>query len=186
MANMFANKTVKAIPQDLWACRKPDPTASNLHVWAERLERTGKIIATLLIIAGVFCSVILGVSAADATRGDEDWLVFLGVFLGSGAAWTVIALLVYSLYHASALRIDALACIVQNTNISANVALYTAQENDPPIDAPEPEVTEPTKAPVTRSASPDRSSSVRFGWRCTCGAENNALSQCCKSCGKYK
>ena len=194
MENMFSNKVTKPLPKTLSDCTKPDPTASNLHVWAERLEAWGKFAFISLIVIGSICSIVLGCVAGEAAYYDTQVVAFAGAFLGSAVFWAGVAFLEYCSYHAIALLVDSLACIVQNTNISANVALYTAQENDPDELPADPGTSSPpvgSRATQATTSSfykkaPAVSHPSNQTWTCTCGQKNNDNDRFCKGCGKYK
>jgi len=53
-------------------------------------------------------------------------MAFVCSFAVSAFPWALYAFLEYCLYHAIALLISALACITQNTIITADIALFTA------------------------------------------------------------
>ena len=176
MSNMFSGKVSKKVPQTLSECVKPDPTASNLHIWAERLESWGKTLFILLIIIGAITSVVLGVVAADAAHYSDEILAFLSAFFASALAWALIAFVEYLTYHVFALLTSALASIVQNTIISANVALLTASQEFSCEDSSE-ELPEETL--VSTAANPTDC------WICkSCGQHNKKTASFCVACGK--
>lgn len=166
MSNMFSGKVKKPIPYSLASCTAPDPTATNLHIWAERLESWGRCLFIFLIAAGVIISLICGFSTADAYYRDAV-PAFIGAFILSAASFALIAFIEYCTYHVLALFISALACVVQNTIISANVALFSAsQEFDVSESASEDNSLE--------SDTPDETPAAPFsGWiRKSCGQHN--------------
>ena len=188
MANMFSNKVTKPIPKTLSECTKPDPTASNLHIWAERLERWGQILFWFFVVAGIILSI-----AAFFTEGYYDETAGLAALISTALNWALSAFIEYCAYHVLALLIDSLACIVQNTNISVNVALYTAKPSEGEDAAPTPAsnpVTVSGKPPIHRGNESSRNAPIvkrTVGpWSCSCGQTNADTDQFCKNCGKFK
>ena len=137
MENIFSGKTSKRIPQTLSDCVQPNPTVSNLHLWAERLENWGHILFCIIVVIGLLVSFYVASLAADEAYGSEEGIAFVFAFSVSALAWALCAFLEYCGYHAIALLISALACITQNTMITADIALLTAlQQTDGASDGP--------------------------------------------------
>lgn len=126
MENIFSNKTHKRVPQTLFECTQPDPTATNLHLWAERLENWGHILFCIIVFAGIFLSFSAALTAADEARYNEETSAFFSAFTINALLWALCAFLEYCTYHCIALLISALACITQNTIVTADIALFTA------------------------------------------------------------
>lgn len=198
MANMFSGKSEKQIPKTLSECTSPDATASNLHIWSERLERLGKILFWLLIILGTLFAILSSVETVEVPGyyySKSKTTFHFEIFLSSMLQIGIYAFIEYCAYHVLALLISALACITQNTIISANVALYTAA-----MDIPHPETVQSTtptsapKAPVfmdkktdTFSQSSDSTTLPNSTWVCKdCGANNSSNYGQCKKCGKFR
>ena len=178
MSNMFSGKVKKPIPHSLASCTTPDPTATNLHIWAERLESWGRCLFIFLIAAGVIISLICGFSTADAYYRDAV-PAFIGAFILSAASFALVAFIEYCTYHVLALLISSLACIVQNTIISANVALFSASQefgsDESSFEADVPETDIPDETPAAPSS----------GWICkSCGQHNKQTAAFCVACGK--
>ena len=129
MKNMFTGHSQKKVPKTLNDCIKPDGVSSNLWIWAERLEKWGSVLFGLIIIFGIINMISTGVTTYQEIDilGDEDAATLATVFavLTSLFTYALYAFLEYCAYHAIALLIGALASIVQNTNVSANLALYS-------------------------------------------------------------
>lgn len=129
MKNMFTGHSQKKVPKTLNDCIKPDGVSSNLWIWAERLEKWGSSLFVLIIIFGIINTISTGVTTYQEIDilGDEDAATRATVFAVSTSLFTyaLYACLEYFAYHAIALLIGALASIVQNTNVSANLALYS-------------------------------------------------------------
>ena len=118
---MFSNKSKKTVPQTLSECIQEDATVTNLHGWAERLEKWGSTLFIFLIIIGIIFTISNTVEIADI----DDEMVF-STLITTAATWGLYAFIEYCTYHVLALLISALASITQHTIISANVALYEA------------------------------------------------------------
>ena len=192
MANMFSGKSEKRIPRTLTECTQPDATASNLHLWAERLEKWGKILFWFLIAWGVINAVSTSIAEEIEYYGlhndrisqttSFDWNLFIVSLVQTGLS----AFLEYCAYHVLALLVSALALITQNSIVSANVALYeamgkgTANSNvSAPAESPAP-TTPAFHKPVSTPAPAGM-------WECKfCGTHNSMISSQCKKCGKYK
>ncbi len=139
MANMFSGHTNKEIPKNMDDCIKPDSVSTNLWVWCERLEKWGKILFWILLIGGLILSISSSIvekeviireatywsDAETEVRTTFDFELFIPLLLDTA----LYAFLEYCAYHIIALLVGALASIVQNTKISANVALYNTTYN---------------------------------------------------------
>ena len=156
MTNMFSGKSIKQIPKSLAECHQPDATATNLHFWAERLERWGQRLFIVLIIAGIISTVLDTMAMIDV---NDDMV--LSVFITSAITWALYAFIEYCTYHVLALLISALASITQSTIISANVALYEAAKNDP---TPAPVRSSVSHRPVSGTDSTDSTKDDVFVW----------------------
>lgn len=127
MKNLFTGQYKKRVPKTLNECIKPDGVSTDLWKWAERLERFGAIIFYSIIILGSIIAIAIGVNVYKGYSViDEDEAIlmsFLSIVI-SVFAFAISAFVEYCIYHSVALLIGALASIVQNTNISANLSLY--------------------------------------------------------------
>lgn len=164
MANMFSNHTKKKIPQNISDCVKPSSVSTNLWIWCERIERLGKILFWGLIIFGVVFAIISSVTTEEVMRGgayyswtETDTTFNFGLFITSLLQFSVYAFIEYCSYHVLALLVGALASIVQNTDISANIALLNATTKGTSTDAKDGTATNvkkvtnpPKKAKVTQ------------------------------------
>lgn len=155
MKNIFKGNSQKKVPKTLNECIKPDGVSMNLWSWAERLEKWGSVLFKLIIVYGIINTIYSCVTAYQETViwGEEDiaiLAVFFAILKGS-FIYTLYAFLEYCAYHAIALLLGALASIVQNTNISANLALYStkAKSGDKFIDEPDENEIEPETEDVT-------------------------------------
>ncbi len=129
MANMFSGKSKKQVPKTLDECVQPDRVSTNLWVWAERIEKIGVIVFVFLIVFGIINTISTGITTyreVDAIGiGDEAAVATVLAVFTSLFSTALYAFIEFCAYHAIALLIGALASIVQNTNVSANLALYS-------------------------------------------------------------
>ncbi len=182
MANMFSGYTQKEIPKNMEDCIKPDSVSSSLWGWCERLEKWGKILFWVLIIGGLILSISTSivekeVVVEEATYWSEaeteirktfDLEIFIPLLLETA----LYAFLEYCAYHIFALLIGTLASIVQNTKISANIALYRAFPN-PDIKRQESNKKEEHHETTKKEESTTKTDTHK--WRCAnCG---NFISQ---------
>lgn len=126
MANMFSGNEKKEIPTDLSQCVQGSPVASNLWVWAKRLETLGKVLFWLILIFGLIETAGM-IDTVKSTRAEEAQ-VFDLVF-SQIVKYTFSAFIEYCAYHVLALLIGSLASIVQNSKVSADVALLEASRH---------------------------------------------------------
>jgi len=121
MANMFLGNQEKKIPKNMDDCIKPDYVSTNLWCWCEWIEKWGKIVFWVLIVA----EIILSLEASI-----EHKKIDIEIFIPSLLEAALYAFLEYCAYHVLALLVGALASIVQNTKITANISLYTSAKNE--------------------------------------------------------
>lgn len=121
-------KVTKFIPNSLKACYQEDPVSSNLWTWSERLTLCGRIILIVLIVIGFISTIIDGIVAYDMSYSTGG-SVFIAI-ITSLVSWTLYAVIEYFTYHVLSLLIAALASIVENTRISADVALYSKAKEE--------------------------------------------------------
>ena len=202
MANIFSGKTNKQIPASLNECTREDPTVSNLHIWAERLETWGRILFWGLISVGIFVTLITTIEAYELLEEldksvDLNELALAGmeipsvweVFLSNLWKWGLYAFLEYCAYHALALLISALASITQNTIITANVSLFkasggsAASETAPQTDTtPKSTINNMPPRTYNRPTTP-----LPNMWECKhCLTYNKNEYGQCKNCGKFR
>ncbi|MBQ3541982.1 MAG: hypothetical protein IJA45_02530 [Oscillospiraceae bacterium] len=210
MKNMFSGNDKKSIPNTLDECTRIDAVSNNLWIWSERLENWGRILFFLLVVIGIISTIAEGVSTHELLQElgkeiDPQELAALGykipsvfdVVLVSLFMWGLYAFLEYCAYHVLALLIGALASITQNTIITANAALLTANMQ-PNIPKTTPQETtaktnsatstqaapksEPPRKIVTRPTPPPPGM-----WQCkNCGTNNKDNYSQCKQCGQYR
>ena len=184
MSNMFSGKEQKQVPQSLSECTAQDKTATNLHIWAERLEKWGSILFGLLILVGIISTITQTIEVADI---NED-LAF-SACITSLITWGLYAFIEYCAYHALALLVSALASITQNTIITANVALYEASKNEPkaaPVQSA-PKFSAASFSTDSFTPIPKGPAPTANTWVCkNCGTSNKKEYGQCKKCGQYR
>ncbi len=172
--------TEKKIPKSLKDCYVTDAVSYKLWYWSDWLEVWGGRVLIALIVIGIISIIAQAVQIADI---NED-LVFITV-ISSLVKWAIYVFIEYCAYNVLSLLIASLATIVQNTRITANVAIYNTakEEGILPEDSEDP-ITNSGYS-LTKRARP-RTDSNGF-WFCEeCGTRNEAKALHCKDCGKYK
>ncbi|MBE7036253.1 MAG: hypothetical protein E7403_03050 [Ruminococcaceae bacterium] len=116
----------RKFPASLEECKKVDSVSESLWTWVEWLKKWGKIILILLIVVGI-------ISAVGKYNEVNEINVDSGVAMMSAVtsllSWALYAIIEFFAYNALALLLSALASIVQDTRITANVALYRAAKD---------------------------------------------------------
>ena len=120
MSNPFKTKDRMYIPRDLEDCCVTDDAASELWRIAELVESWGAFLLIAILVLGTVVSIGITSFMSKIAEGSG-----FTAFLCSAIVWGVLAVLVYAGCHLISLTIRAFASIVQNTRVSANVALYT-------------------------------------------------------------
>ena len=144
-SNMFKGEEIKNIPDKLENVLVADKVSYNLWIWAKRLETLGKVLMTLLIIAGVILAFTSSYVEKEVPVEDESSYSYYyddyeeeteikkvfdaEMFFTVIADTALYAFIVYCSYHVLALLIGALASIVQNTKITADIALLEAKKD---------------------------------------------------------
>lgn len=123
MSNPFIEPDHKSIPRDLDECRLIDRTSRELWKISSLVETWGVIILIAILILGTIFTVGAVVLMSDLVEGSG-----FATFICSAAIWGISGFIVYVFYHLISLAVRALAAIVQNTTISANVSLYEANK----------------------------------------------------------
>ncbi|MBQ6997585.1 MAG: hypothetical protein IJN60_04335 [Oscillospiraceae bacterium] len=194
MANMFSGKSDKYIPKTLEECTERDATATNLHIWSERLEKWGKILFWFLIIYGVLTAITTSIITEEVVHGtyyqwtETETTFNFVIFLTSIAETVLYAFLEYCAYHVLALLVSSLALITQNTIISANVALYEASHcaTANATITPDEVATASSSHPQTHTNKPNTPPTPGT-WACKhCGTNNSTNYSQCKKCGKFR
>lgn len=121
--SLFQGSTDKELPKNINDCVKPDKVSKCLWAWASRIETWGYIIFWLLIIAGIVGAISDFLQANEVLDESECIPILITSLLTNG----LIAFLEFCAYNAVALLIGALASIVHNTNITANLAIYNTE-----------------------------------------------------------
>lgn len=125
MINPYTDKERMSIPRDLNDCCSADSTSRELWRIAEKVESWGVFLLIGIIILGLIISVGTATTANEMFDGSA-----FSAFMYSAIIWIIIAIIEFIGYHLIALFIRAVASIVQNTRVSANVALYTTYKSE--------------------------------------------------------
>ena len=138
MTTMFSENKKKRIPKSFKDCYRTDSLTNNLWEWCERLEKIGLFLFWVIIVVGVISTIVAcaetvnafgGLSGAEIRylqeSGTEIPNVFI-VFIKNALLWALYAFIEYFTYHVLALLVGSIASIVQNTRITADLALYNA------------------------------------------------------------
>lgn len=202
MKTMFTEFKKKTIPQSLSDCYKNDSITDNLWLWCERLEKFGKILFWFIIVGGIITAFATSFSTETVTKGtyytytDTETEFNIALFITSLLRTALYAILEYCAYHAIALLLAALASLVMNTKITANIALYTNAKKEPKTakeshikeknSVEEEEAKEIKKLKEEQEKFVADSCANRDSWLCPeCCRENSANSTKCK-CGYVK
>lgn len=140
MENMFSGAQNKKTPKSVKECLKPDPVSTNLWIWCQRLETLGKILFWIILIGGIILSIItalvkveVGGTYYSRTETQFDVIIFFTSLVETG----LYALIEYCVYHMIALLVGALGSIVQNTKLSADLALYRSSLGEDKLNLPD-------------------------------------------------
>ena len=113
------------IPKSLKECYEEDSVSVNLWHWSDWLKSWGGKVLGVLIVVGIIFTIAEAIQVADI---DKDLVVF--TVINSIIIWGLYAFLEYCAYNVLSLLVAALASIVQNSKISANIALYSAAKDE--------------------------------------------------------
>ena len=114
----------KRIPKSLEECYEEDVVSKDLWMWSQRLVEWGKEVLGTLIVIGSISTIIDAVEMADI---NEDLVIY--TVISSITTWGLYSLIEFCTYNVLSLLVTALASIVQNSKITANVALYNAAKD---------------------------------------------------------
>ena len=114
-----------SIPKSLEECYEEDSISKELWQWSEWLKSWGLKVLGLLIVIGIISTIGDAVQMADI---DEDLVIY--TVISSIISWGLYAFIEFCAYNVLALLIAALASIVQNSKIAANVALYSTSKDE--------------------------------------------------------
>lgn len=168
----FRNRTI-TVPTTFKECYQEDSVSRGLWSWCETIEKLGNILFYLIIVCGLITSFMGSNTKRIDYYGDVESEFNFVLFLTSMIVWVIYAVLAHVAKDLSVLMISSLATMVQNTTVTAKVALYNASKNG--------EV-EDNKTSVARN-----NTYTGKEWVCKkCGAKNPEYQMTCKDCGEYK
>lgn len=117
------NNAMDPIPQNLDQCKQRDNVSSGLLEWANTVISIGQAIMAIVLIFGIFSIIEVLPLLEEIFEGELEYFV---AFLTPVISCILSAVGVFFVYQATALLLRALASIVYNSHVSANVALYSA------------------------------------------------------------
>ena len=136
MVNMFSDNVEKKVPKNLKECYSIDNTSQNLWLWCERLEGWGKFLFWFIIVSGLITAIASSITVKEITKGiyytytDTETSFDFELFITALVSTSIYAFVEYCAYHVLALLISSLATMVQNTRITANIALYNVAKEE--------------------------------------------------------
>lgn len=161
----------KTIPTSFEQCTRVGEVPNALENWAANLRKYGRICFVFLLFASIIGTIVLCIMATDGAYYDNETDGMINA-VASGISTLIFAFIVLFSAHAIALLLEALANIVYNTSVSANIALYEHRDEVP---------TE--KEEETTSSDTSKSENSPF-WNCPyCGKQNYYFHTTCFSCG---
>lgn len=171
--------TDPVIPKTLEDCYKEDSVAKELKSWSERVESFGSTALAGLVVIGVIVSVV-GSFQPDR-HGDVEFS--FSAFLASALIWGIYVGIEYIAYKVLGLILVAYAKMVQNSSVSARVALYQVSKKDGVAEEKEVKVEKVNKTPTHVPTSNVQGKQ----WECrSCGAKNSTTTIYCKECGEVR
>ena len=166
----YFDRRSRIIPQYLTDCTKVDGTSSELFNWAEKVDHLANTLFWISVIMGLLTGLVL-----FSVDFDNFWWVALVVLL----LFVINGLINYFILHVIAVLINALASIVHNTDVTANVALLEASAN-PNITIQKPASPTPSYSGRSSKPAPMTKRVCRCG---KCGIERHSEDEFCPNCG---
>lgn len=114
-------------PISIQECKKPNMISHDLQSCSEMLTKCCKFLCYALIFIAVITT--LGITYIAAHISSNIFLPLIACIV-SIALWSLYTFIVFFVFRSLSLVIDALACMVYNTSVSANLALFTASMAD--------------------------------------------------------
>lgn len=195
--NIVTESKKREITNSIDDCLKPDGITNNLWIWAERLERFGKILFWFIIIFGFIVAIPTStvveetVNVFDRVVSETKFSVVL--FLTNLGQTALYAFIEYCAYHMLALLISALANITQNTKTTAKLTEYMARKTtkveaeEDNADNTSPDNASQAPAPIeNKAAKCPATAEIRNGEKIcpVCGMNQKIERKVCWSCGQ--
>lgn len=181
MKSLFGEHKQKVIPSSLQDCTKMDSVSKSLWQWAKNLEMIALILFWLNAVAGLIVGIGLGADAYD-----DGFLLFMAGFLGGLFA----GVLAYLAFFVAALLVGSLASIVENTRVSADVALFEAAKANGGVGVQPLETAEQVHAPeklqipAVETKQEETVSSTKLTKNMLAYVYYEASNNSCSECGK--
>ena len=132
-------KTIpKHIPSTLNECNSTSNAAMDIRTIAIRVDLIGAILLFILLFGGFCASLYFGLATPEVTSSTSSLYSSVEsssdfsakAFFVSASIFGISGLVEYILYKSLSSLLNGVAQIVDNTTISANVALYKQQIDD--------------------------------------------------------
>lgn len=115
---MFTGGSNSNIPKNLEACMTTDYVTDQLFSWANKLRIWGSVCACVALFFGI-------ITAYNATEFVNDSQKLM-VMIETAAPWFVSVIVIELVFEFFRTVVQAIAHIVHNTKVTANVALLNA------------------------------------------------------------
>lgn len=180
---MFDDCSNEKSPNNLGDCLKQDKVTANLWSWAHNLEVIGQVLLAIILIAGVFETIVTAMATGEANVSEGASMFTAVVVL---VKWALYAIIEYCVYHVLALLVGSLASIVYHTKVTAQIA-ELQYRNEIPAETKNANV---HTAPAGNNSIFNTNNSTVSDdgtWLCgSCGCRNQKSTKYCKNCGKSK
>ena len=181
------NQKKPSIPTSLQECTQTGRIVAHLYDFAQKLEARSNLVFSIFLSVGIICTILEAVSLIDVNEDAILWTAFTSIVM-----WIIYSTIAWSLCRFTAMLINALASITENTKITANVALWEASKKEPvstPAEQKQPQ--KQVEAPVApaKPAAPKVETTFHGdgSWTCgKCGQTNLALRTPCWRCDQPK
>jgi len=132
MENMFAEEMNRPVPKSLDECVVRGDTEKELWRWAVLIETIGGILSAIILGGGVILGLIIMGAEIEALGSPYEQAIkdSLGSFIITCIVGVISAFITYLICHLVALSVRAQASIVENTRISADIAMYKAAQEE--------------------------------------------------------
>ena len=129
LASGMSRRAPESIPETLDECYAPDKVSEDLWNWSDHIKTIGQWVVGILVVIGIFATISSGIEMAAI----DDDLIAIPV-ISSIISWTLYILVAVATFKIISLLVSSRAMLVQNTKISAKVALYKASKKEKDID----------------------------------------------------
>ena len=152
----------KKIPKTLKECTRGEHISDELYTWSDRLKTIGIFSLVILLSVGLLISIYQVENSLVGELMSDDGVLFIIAY----AKWVVAGIIIFIICYVLSVFLGACASVVQNTRITADVALYLAQKQEENIEDDNAKLDESYKL------CPD------------CNCKNKFDVKFCENCGK--